>query len=208
MTKSIGAQLLTFFLGSNGRDQLHPGEWELVGTRVLDDEDFEDVPPWVRKQIDRICAKGLGASPDELTHFLKGRTFLYRLDFDSQDADILGVYRTLRNGLSMSDAKQSPWGNKLVAAAGSKPKTRENPHTWVLVGTKNYGTSNFSKVPTWVRKQVSYIYQNGPGSSLGGLTYHLKGKRYRYKLDFSGQGGPILNIYRKPRTWWWKKQLE
>ena len=208
MTESITSKLLTFFLGSNGKNHLLPGEWELIGTRILGDEDFEDVPPWVRKQIDRICAKGLGTTPDELTHFLKGRTFLYRLDFDSQDGDILGVYRTLRSGLNMSDAKQSPWGDKLVAAAASKPKSHENPNTWVLIGTKHYGTVNFSKVPAWVQKNISYIYQHGPGSSLGELTYYLKGKRYRYKLEFAGQGGPTLNVYRKPRTWWWKKHLQ
>ena len=208
MAESITAKLLTFFLESSGRNQLQPGEWELIGTRILGDEDFEDVPPWVRKQIDRICAKGLGTTPDELTHFLRGKTFLYRLDFDGQDGDILGVYRTLRSGLSMSDAKESPWGQELAAAAAPKAKLHENPHTWVLVGTSSYGKSDFGKIPTWVRKKISYIYQHGPGSSLGGLTYYLKGNRYRYKLEFAGQGGPIVNVFRKPRTWWWKKQLK
>ena len=145
MAESITAKLLTFFLESSGRNQLQPGEWELIGTRILGDEDFEDVPPWVRKQIDRICAKGLGTTPDELTHFLRGKTFLYRLDFDGQDGDILGVYRTLRSGLSMSDATESPWGQELAAAAAPKAKLHENPHTWVLVGTSSYGKSDFGK---------------------------------------------------------------
>ena len=142
---------------------MQPGEWELIGTRVFGEDDFEDVPPWVRKQIGRICAKGLGATPDELTHFLKGRTFLYRLDFDGQDGDILGVYRTLRSGLSSSKAKQSPWGDKLAAVAASKPKPQENPHTWVLIERKNYGATDFSKVPKWVQERISYIYQHGRG---------------------------------------------
>ena len=45
MAESITAKLLTFFLESSGRNQLQPGEWELIGTRILGDEDFEDVPP-------------------------------------------------------------------------------------------------------------------------------------------------------------------
>ena len=132
MADNITSKLLTFFLGSSGRNQLQPGEWELIGTRILGDEDFEDVPPWVRREIDRICAKGLGTTPDELTHFRRGKTFLYRLDFDGQDGDILGVYRTLRSGLSMSDAKESLWGKELAAAATPKAKLHKTliPGCW------------------------------------------------------------------------------
>ena len=40
--------------------------------------------------------KGWAISPQELTFELAGRTFIYRLDFDGPDGDILGVYRILK----------------------------------------------------------------------------------------------------------------
>ena len=206
MAESITAKLLTFFLGSNGRNQLQPGEWELVGTRILGDEDFEDVPPWVRKEIDRICAKGLGTTPDELTHFRRGKTFLYRLDFDGQGGDIVeSIVPEKRTHVCRMP--RNPWGNELAAAATPRPRYTGTriPGRW----SGRAATAN----QTSVRYRLGYgrrsaTYQHGPGSSLGGLTYYLKGKRYRYKLVFAGQGGPIVNVYRKPRTWWWKKQLK
>ena len=76
---------------------------------------------------------------------------------------------------------------------------------WEVIGRKNHGSSNLTKVPDWVRQRIDYIYKHEGGSSLGELTYLLKGNRYRYKLEFSGQGGPILIVSRKPRTWYWKK---
>ncbi len=178
--------MLQKLFGSEDDGKLKPGEEELIGTRFFDEEDFYKVPHWVQDQIHKICNKGLGESPEELTHELVGKNFIYRLEFDGPSGEILGVYRILKG-----------------KAAPSK-KTASHPQ-WEVIGRKNYGEVSFNKVPAWVQKQITHIYKHGPGSSLGELTYQLKGKRYRYKLEFAGQGGPILVVSRKPRTWYWKK---
>ena len=38
-------------------------------------------------------------------------------------------------------------------------------------------------------------------------VYRLKGKRFRYKVvfDYKGQGVLVTEVYRRPRTWYWKK---
>ena len=36
-------------------------------------------------------------------------------------------------------------------------------------------------------------------SSLGGQTFYLKGRRYRYKVTFSGQGPHDMYVYRAKR---------
>ena len=69
---------------------------------------------------------------------------------------------------------------------------------WELIGTKAYGDVDFERVPSWVQKQIAQLYRNGT-SSLGLQTFELKGKTYRYRLAFAGQGGPFLNVYRRRR---------
>ena len=83
-----------------------------------------------------------------------------------------------------------------------RPKRRKNrPHRdWEFIGGKNYGAEDLTKVPPWVRKSIAHIYSHKGGSSLGEMTYYLKGKTYRYRLSFSGQGGPILDVYRRRRA--------
>lgn len=82
-----------------------------------------------------------------------------------------------------------------------KPNSRDRRRhrKWELIGDKAYGHENLERVPSWVKEKIADIYCDGPGSSLGLQTYHLKGKRYRYRLAFSGQGGPILHVYRRKR---------
>ena len=86
--------------------------------------------------------------------------------------------------------------------ADSKLSSKQNPtgkkSRWELIGTKAYGEVDFERVPPWVQKQIARIYRDGT-SSLGLHTYELKGKTYRYKLAFAGQGGPLLNVYRRKR---------
>ena len=66
-----------------------------------------------------------------------------------------------------------------------KPRRRHVNLTqpWEYIGHETYGQTYMTRVPAWVKKQVKHIRKTGPGSSLGELTYYLKGKRYRYKLD-------------------------
>ena len=86
--------------------------------------------------------------------------------------------------------------------AGSTVPSEQKPigkkSRWELIGTKAYGEVDFERVPPWVQKQITRIYRDGT-SSLGLQTYELKGKTYRYKLAFAGQGGPFLNVYRRKR---------
>ena len=166
-------------------------EWEVIGTRFFGEEDFENVPPWIQEQVQNLYAKGLGNTLKDLTHEFRGKTFLYRLDFDGPDGDILGVYRKLKD-------ESAPIQKSATQKEIPSP-------SWEIIGRKNYGTTEFDRVPDWIQRKIAYIYKNGPGSSLGGQTYRIKGKRYRYKLEFAGQGGPILVVSRKPRTWYWKK---
>ena len=69
-------------------------------------------------------------------------------------------------------------------------------------------------LPRWVNKQMNNTWKtSGIGAEIGEvLVYRLKGKRFRYKLEYpvinNGYGGRDLGsvvAYRKPRTWYWKK---
>ena len=71
---------------------------------------------------------------------------------------------------------------------------------WELIGENIYGKEDMQRVPPWVKEQIDRIYRHGSGSSLGLRTYYLKGKTYRYRLAFSGQGGPMLHVYRRRRA--------
>ena len=78
-------------------------------------------------------------------------------------------------------------------ATPGRPRKR-----WELVGRKAYGDESFERVPPWVRREIARIYR-GATSSLGEEVHYLKGKTYRYKLVFGGQGGPILGVFRRRR---------
>lgn len=183
--------MLGNLFSSNQDQKPQADEWEVIGTRFYGEEDFENVPPWIQKQVQNLYAKGLGNTPGDLTHEFRGKTFLYRLDFDGPDGDILGVYRKLRD-------ESAPIQKSVTQKKTSAP-------SWEIIGGSNYVTTEFDNVPDWIQRKIAYIRKNGPGSSLGGQTYRIKGKRYRYKLQFGGQGGVILVVSRKPRTWYWKE---
>ena len=193
MEKDGGKSGVLGNLFSSKQDQKsQTDEWEVIGTRFYGEEDFENVPPWIQKQVQNLCAKGLGNTPKDLTHEFRGKTFLYRLDFDGPDGDILGVYRKLKD-------ESAPIQKSATQKEIPSP-------SWEIIGRSvNSVTTGFDRVPDWIQRKIAYIRKNGPGSSLGGQTYRIKGKRYRYKLQFAGQGGVILVVSRKPRTWYWKK---
>ena len=185
--------LQKFFGSSDKEKKLQPGEWELIGTRFFGEEDFENVSPWVRQQIKKICDKGLGESPEELTHEFVGRTFTYRLDFDGPNGEILGVYRKLKD--------------KSASHQNAQHKKQKRP-SWQRIYLGGYGVPTYGKagnyfwnknVPSWVRKKIQHME--------GNRIYYLQGKRYRYKvklLDW-GHGNSRIEVYRKPRTWYWKR---
>ena len=71
-------------------------------------------------------------------------------------------------------------------------------------------------VPGWVQKQIDRIYGTSPEADLGQLLiYRIKGKRFRYKMEFEVRAGSgwysnqrvwgNVRVYRKPRMWYWKK---
>ena len=178
--------MLKKFFGSNDEEKnLQPGEEELIGTRFFGEEDFDDVPTWIQQQIDKIDAKGLGDSPEDLTYELVGKTFIYRLVFDGPNGEILGIYRKLKD-------KSTP--PKKVAAKKSLQ--------WEVIGKTYGGMGDLSKVPAWVRKEMRKI---PGGSSCAGQAFGFKGKRYIYRVEFWEHGGPTMIVGRKLRTTHFKK---
>ena len=171
--------------------KLQPGEWETIGTRFFGEEDFDNVPRWIQKRIRRIDIEGLGDSPQELTFEITGRTFIYRLDFDGPDGDILGIYRILK------------------PPQAKRAKKSLSPPAWRLIGksiTGGFGFTDsyhFSHVPNWVQKKIVEFKSGTVTESV----YRLKGRKFRYKVvfDYKGQGVLVTEVYRRPRTWFWKK---
>ena len=136
--------------------------------------------------------KGSADSPQELTFESTGRTFIYRLDFDGPDGDILGVYRILKPPQAKKPEKKSI-----------------PPPTWRLIGksiTGGFGFTDsyhFSHVPNWVQNKIVKFKSGTVTESV----YRLKGRKFRYKVvfDYKGQGVLVTEVYRRPRTWFWKK---
>lgn len=182
--------MLKNLLGSKDDKKLQPDDWELIGTRFFGEEDFEDVSPWVQQQIKQICEKGLGETPEELTHHFEGKVFAYRLDFDGLNGEILGVYRRQKSTLSQPNKSKS-------ATPTTGPIYRfHRPEKW----------------SDWVHDNVANIRKKPvPAGADNTVVHYLKGTHYRYKLDFpvvKNWGKPSLGtpiIYRKQRTWYWKK---
>ena len=55
--------MLKKLFGLEDEKKLQPGEWETIGTRFFGEEDFDNVPQWIQKRIQRIDIEGLGDSP-------------------------------------------------------------------------------------------------------------------------------------------------
>ena len=186
------SNMLKDLFGSKDDGKLQPGEEGLIGTRFFDEEDFDNVPSWVQEQIHELCNKGLGDSPEDLTHELVGKTFIYRLEFDGPNGEIIGVYRKLK-------------GNSTSNKKSSLKKSLSSPQ-WEVIGRKSYGGTSLIKVPDWILQRIDYINKHGAkhshSSSLVSQIHLLKGKRYRYKLEFDDDS---VIVFRKPRTWYWKK---
>ena len=140
---------------------------------------------WVRDNIEEIRKNPVPEEADKIVvHYLKGTHYRYKLDFP-----------VVRNWLKRSLG---------IPRVYRKPRTWywESKPQWEVIGRTNYGKNDLNKVPKWVLKEIHKI---PGGSSLGGRTYRFKGKRYRYRVEFWGTGGPVMIVARKPRTWYWKK---
>ena len=173
-------------------------EWELIGTRVNGEEDYDLVSDWLRSKISDVEKRGLGDDPDALTQYVTGRTFQYMLVFSDPDGYILGIYRTL---------KTSKAANK--DAVKSMPKKLDEPR-WQLVGwyTASGGHGNLatghgilSNVPKWVLDHLN------EGKHYNGQR--LRGKRFRYKIYCHRHSSGLITtkVWKKPRMWYWKKML-
>lgn len=162
---------------------LKPGEWDTVGFRHFDEEDFGNVPEWIADKVRMIYAEGPSDEGYRNREYL-GRTFLYRLDFDGPEGELMSVSRRLKD-----QAAKNP----------TKPY-------WEEIGRiDRHGVTSFDNVPNWIQSKIKGIYKRARGSELRGETRIIKGKNYRYKLHFGGRRGEILIISRKAREWYWKE---
>ena len=190
--------MLKKLFGSEDDGKLQPGDEELIGTSIFGDDDFENVPDWIQKQIHKIRSKGLGDSPEELTHELVGKTFIYRLDFDGPSGEILGVYRRLKDKAKKQHTKkvklsQPPW------------KEIGQTHKSEIFDVVHYGHSPYTvgPIPKWLFRRVG---NHSKYPLKFDVFYYANGKRYKYRWVWAhqGQGTEFVIVWRKPRTWYWK----
>ncbi len=67
---------------------------------------------------------------------------------------------------------------------------------WGRIGGYDYFKCDLSRVPDWVVKNLSKLDLHGASSR---NFFQLVGRNYRYIVAPSGQGAPIVDIYRKKR---------
>lgn len=67
---------------------------------------------------------------------------------------------------------------------------------WERMGGYSYFETDMSQVPEWVISSLSKLDLHGASSR---SFYQLVGRNYRYVVAPSGQGAPIVDIYRKKR---------
>ena len=70
--------------------------------------------------------------------------------------------------------------------------------SWERIGGFNYTKDDMGGVPDWVRNAMSNMSMADAATE--GKFYELQGKNFRYRIVPSGQGGPIVDIYRRPRA--------
>ena len=95
--------------------------------------------------------------------------------------------------------------NRLLRALGKKPARRKKRvrERWERIGTMDEGGGGrLERVPPWVLKEVDRIttrFHESVSIPNKFENYYLKGKQYRYKLEFSYKAGQFLTVYRKRR---------
>ncbi len=87
-----------------------------------------------------------------------------------------------------------------IIPIGLKKKTKKDEWKWI--GRITYDNRE-GDIPLWILREIEQIRDDPktPGSSLGGRRYYISGKSFKYQIAFSGQGGPIVDILRKPRDY-------
>lgn len=136
---------------------------------------------WVRKNIATIEKEPVPEGIDNITRYLKGTHYRYRLEFP-----VVGEWVTRRLGT---------------------PTVYQRPRTWYWNSKPQW--ERISPTPAWIDKKIHHIgdtietnnyYLDEP--------WYFKGKRYRYKVVPKGvMDGAVKYVitYKKPRTWYWKK---
>ena len=79
-------------------------------------------------------------------------------------------------------------------------KTKQRRRVWKHIGSITYGKIE-GDIPRWVlteEKQIERKY-GGTSSSLLDKFFYLKGRHFKYRISYSGQGGPIVDIERRKR---------
>ena len=146
---------------------------------------------WIHDNIDKIRKKPVPDGADKtVVHHLNGTHYRYKLEFP-----------VVRNWLSRSLGTPKVYRKPRAWYWKSKPQ-------WKLLGEGGDDGMGTFRIygPPWVKAYVSNVIKNSGGSPSDGV-YHLKGKRYRYKvvIEYLGHGGWRTDTYRRPRTWYWKK---
>ena len=85
-----------------------------------------------------------------------------------------------------------------VSIWGEKLQTRPVGSEWEWIGRISYGKCD---IPNWIIQEIDRIGKDPktPGNSLGGMVYFVNGRTFKYRLDFAGQGGSIVDVSRKLR---------
>ena len=81
--------------------------------------------------------------------------------------------------------------SNVIKAVGNPDRNAEQ---WERIGGYAYGSSDMGKVPKWVRERMSHMPMSGIASD--GQYVVLEGRTFRYRIVPSGQGGPIVDVYR------------
>ena len=89
---------------------------------------------------------------------------------------------------------------KLLRLLKKEPKLgrmrRRKIERWDLIGTVDRDGERLERVPNWVLEQIERIRQDEWEHSQKFMNHYLRGKTYRYKLEFSFAASPYLCVYR------------
>ncbi len=72
--------------------------------------------------------------------------------------------------------------------------------SWEHIGSISYGNIK-GNIPQWVLSSIHRIERKYGGGSSGLVDklFYLKGKHFKYRISFSGQGVPIVDVERRKR---------
>lgn len=76
---------------------------------------------------------------------------------------------------------------------------RKQSDGWELIGEVTHSGSSLERVPGWLLRRVGRTAGRRTRSGAGRQTSYLKGRRYRYKVVFSGGSSADMCVYRRRR---------